>query len=350
MLRSTPLAIMLILGGCTTESVPIVSPPSAQHPASSEDIYQPANTGEEQVMADQSVWLPVQVESPAPAVPNPNNRIGLDDANAAKARGDVAQYISLLQQAADQGNPQAHYDLAKVFTEGTIAVRDLEKANEHLRVAAEFGYPEAVRVIGWQLIRGDTGPADLQAGTDLIERAAQSSVRAQREAGMLFANLYQYHLNDPAKGKIYLAMASDAGDSDASFQLGKLYHDEGNDLEAVPRLSVAAGQGNTRAMKLLRQIDPTATATGMSTPSADNTSGARPDSERLYQQANAIILRSGRTLEQEARAYAMFAVAHDQGHQLAGTELKALSGVKTLMDEQDPGWLDLEKRKILALP
>lgn len=349
MLRFTPLAIMLVICGCATESVPIVTPPSAQHRALAEDSYQHGYATESQVMADQSVWTPVQTEPVVSATASTVTTNGLEAADAAKARGDNTQYMTLLLEEADQGNPQAHYDLAKVFTEGTVSGRDLTKANEHLRAAADSGHPEAVRVIGWQLIRGDTGPADLQAGAELIERAAQSSVRAQREAGMLFANLYQYHLNDPAKGKVYLAMAADAGDSDASFQLGKLYHDDGNDLVAIPYLSVAAGQGNARATSLLQKIDPAASRSNITATNAGDI-GANPDSERLYQQANAIILRSGKNLHQEAEAYAMFSVAHDQGHQLAGTELKALSGVKTLMDETEPGWLDREKLKIRTLP
>jgi hypothetical protein len=199
--------------------------------------------------------------------------------------------------------------------------------------------------MAWQLVKGLNGSADLASGGATMEEAAKSSVRAQREAGMLFANLYQYHLNDVEKGEALLTRAYEAGDEESAYQLGKLLHSEDDDLSAVPALSVAAQKGNEKARQLLTQIDGAGAPQPASAAPSDGAGGV--SAEAIFDRANAIMLRPQRSLEQEAHAYALYSLAQDMGYQLATTELQALRGVKTLMDRRNSAWLETEKSSVI---
>lgn len=351
--RYTALAlVVMISAGCSTEPTQIRPQPSAQHQQSYSEYYQtpdPSPSGETVTFADQSVWTPVD-ENPISSQAVDSSASGdlMSMANQAKDAGDNASYLAYLNSAAAQGNADAHYELAKLYTDGSLIPRDMNAATAHLRSSAGFGNSEALRVMAWQLIRGDNGPKDLGSGAAMMEEAALSSVRAQRELGMLYANLYSFHLNDRAKGVQYLTTAYNNGDAEAAFQLGKLLHADGQDLDAVPALSFAVDHGIDKARQSLAQIDGSSLAVAQASYSGDQVVKAGMDPEALYQRANAIMLSSKRSLEQEAHAYALFSVAQDEGHQLAGLEVKAISGVKILMDKKDPGWLSREKTAILA--
>lgn len=347
MLRYTMLPFLLMLASCTNEPTRIVPPPTAQSQVGYQGSYDHPGHSNVLITSDDSVWVPVRTET-APSVQQAEVDVQMQEAGDALKQGNNDLYVALLQQAAAGGNAQAHYDLAKVYTDGVVVPRDLGAARESIQESARLGNPEAVRVIGWQMIRGDHGPADVAGGAALIEQAASTSVRAQREAGMLFANLYeQYRLNDVEKGKVYLAMGAHASDAESSYQLGKLHHREGDVISAVPLLSAAAQQGNSKAKTLLNQIDP-----ALSPAPANAETSVQPvssaDPEVLYQKANALILRPARSFDDEALAYAMFTLANEQGHRLAGLELGALSGVRTIMDQREPGWLERTKAAVAS--
>lgn len=340
MLRITPLAAALLLvTACSNEPAQLMAPIELPDDQGSSGFYGIPDASSTQLLPDQSVSLPVEYgdERTAPVVDLQEQQ--MQSAQDAKARGDTTSYIAILNQAADQGGAQAHYELARNYTDGKLVPRDLSAATAHLEASAALGNPEAIRVLAWQLIRGDNGVTDLPQGAVMIEIAAQTSPRAQLEAGMLFGNLYQYHLNDNDKAKRYLGMAYEGGDPEAAYQLGRLHNNLGENLDAVQPLSFAAASGNSKARKLLAQIDP---STG-TIQFQDHVETKPIDPENLYLRANAIVLKPNRTLEQEAHAYVLFSLALDQGYQLAAPEVNALSGVKILMDKKDPGWLERGK-------
>jgi len=285
-----------------------------------------------------AVWTPIELQSVLTKDPSQSAYAG------PQSSGDTTSQLAYLDQAAASGVAKAHYDLAKVYTEGQQRPRDLDLAQQHLQTAASLGDPEATRVVGWQMIKGDGVRQNLNGGIAIMAMGVQQSVRAQRELGMLYANLYDdYKANDPEKGELLLAEAYNAGDVQAAAALGKLFIREGRQIEAVAPLTFAANQKDVGAKKLLASLSGQESSIG-----AAHVTASPADGETYYQQANAIMIRSHSDTE-ETKAYAMFSIASDMGYNLANAELAALQGVKAQRDKSlGVGWLEKEKRLILG--
>jgi len=355
--RRATLAIVLsnaLLAGCA----------SAPQQARQQPIFLQQDQAQIQAESEPTEYVAEQVNPPvaeqsitdnaeggwAPIEPSSQDSLGdqsRQNLALALASTDRNTRIEYLEAAASYGNGQAHYELAKVYTEGVDRPRDLKLAQEHLLAAASADDPEATRVIGWQMIKGQGGhEQNVNGGVAVMEMAVTKSVRTQRELGSLYSNLYtDYKLNDPVKGEAYLLEAYNAGDVPAALALGKLYIQQGRQAEAVAPLSFANDKNDRAAGKLLATLD------GAITDAGAPGQGANPDgsdSETYYQQASEIMLRK-HSADDEAKAYALFSLAADKGHNLARAELGAISGVKIVMDKQlGSGWLDAEKQSLLS--
>lgn len=344
--RLAALAIILAnvaLSGCVNQPQPPRQLPlflqQGEGQASEETVYtsQPNPTDPPaQELAptetNDSDWRPILPAGPDPLAEQARQNLAL----AMNSTDRIARF-EYLETAASYGSGQAHYELAKVFTEGVDRPRNLQLAQEHLLAAVSLDDPEASRVVGWQMIKGQGGyEQNLMGGVAVMEMFAEQSIRTQRELGSLYANLYSdYKLNDPAKGEQYLEQAFKSGDTPAALALGKLYIQQGRTAEAVTPLEFASGNNNVAAQKLLKSLGP-----NFGVPEPKN-------SESYYQQASALMLVRHGTND-EAKAYALFSLAGDMGHNLAKVELAALSGVAILMEKQrGSGWLEIEKEAIL---
>jgi TPR repeat protein len=353
--RRAALAIALtsaVLSGCATPPHPpreqplFIQQEQAQVPVETDPVdytdAQPTAPTQEQLASEgaESGWAPV-----ASAVSDPLVDQGRQNLALAMASTDRNARVEYLEAAASFGSGEAHYELAKVYTEGVDRARDLRLAQEHLLAAASADYPEATRVIGWQMIKGQDGNAqNVNGGVAVMEMAATKSVRTQRELGLLYANLYtDFKMNDPVKGEAYLVEAYNAGDVPAALALGKLYIQQGRQAEAVAPLSFANEKNDRAAAKLLASLDG-----AVADAPAQHASPDGSDSETFYQQASEIMLRK-HSADEEAKAYALFSLAADMGHNLARAELGAISGVKIVRDKQlGPGWLDAEKQSLIS--
>lgn len=356
--RRAALAVTLtsaVLAGCSTpphppreqplffkQEQPKALAPAETNPA--DYIVEQPPAPQDQLVNDgaEDGWAPVTAAVANPLVDQAQQNLAL-----AYASTDRNARVEYLEAAASYGNGEAHYELAKVYTEGADRPRDLKLAQEHLLAAAGADNPEATRVIGWQMIKGQGGNAqNVNGGVAVMEVAVTKSVRTQRELGMLYANLYaDFKMNDPAKGEAYLIEAYNAGDVPAALALGKLYIQQGRQAEAVAPLSFANDKNDRAAAKLLASLDGTVADAGAPALRA-NPDGS--DSETYYQQASDIMLRK-HSADDEAKAYAMYSLAADMGHNLARAELGAISGVKIVRDKQfGPGWLDAEKQSLLS--
>lgn len=285
-------------------------------------------------------WAPV-----ATTVANPLDDQAQQNLALAMASTDRNTRVEYLEAAASYGSGEAHYELAKVYTEGVDRTRDLKLAQEHLLASAGADNPEATRVIGWQMIKGQGGNSqNVHGGVAVMEMAVTKSVRTQRELGMLYSNLYaDFKMNDPAKGEAYLVEAFSAGDVPAALALGKLYIQQGRQAEAVAPLSFASDRSDRAAAKLLASLNLAVSDIGAR---AQHVNPDGSDSESYYQQASEIMLRK-HSSDDEAKAYALFSLAADLGHNLARAELSAISGVKIVTDKQfGPDWLEAEKQSL----
>lgn len=326
--RQLPLFLQQGEGQASEETV-YTSQPNQTDPPAQESAPTETNASD---------WLPILPAGPDPLAEQARQNLAL----AMNSTDRIAR-LEYLEAAASLGSGQAHYELAKVFTEGVDRPRNLQLAQEHLLSAASLDDPEATRVIGWQMIKGQGGyEQNLMGGVAVMETFVERSIRTQRELGMLYGNLYsEFKLNDYSKSETYLGKAFKAGDVPAATALGKLYINIGRRNEALEPLLFASNKSDSVATELLATISSSA---GSSRIIESSDSG---NSESYYQQASAIMLGK-HNFEDEAKAYALFSIAADMGHNLAATELLAISGIKHLKDkESGSDWLDAEKTKLL---
>lgn len=346
------LLVNVVLGGCSTHTTPDpvheqplfmqvdgmgTAQPSPQDVDAYQEQYQPAENG-----LSTGGWAPVQVDE------TPQSAAGSEAMARALVATDPSNRLQYLEIAAEHGSGQAHYELAKAYTNGEGRPRDLALAQQHLKAAASLNDPEATRVIGWQMIKGQGGyEQNLNGGVAVMQMGVETSVRTQRELGMLFSNLYSdYKLNDPEIGEAYLVRAFNAGDAPAATALGKLYIQQGRQVEAVAPLAFATERGDPGATKMLDELNGGGVVAQTGEHQLNNDDPSQ--GEAYYQRAIDIMMHK-HGLGDEAKAYALFDLAAGQGHNLARAELAAISGVKQMMDSQrGPGWLDAEKAVLLS--
>ena len=308
--------------------------PAEIDPANS-TVEQPIAPVQEQYTTDGAGggWAPVTATVSDPLVDQAQQNLAL-----AMASTDRNARVEYLDAAASHGSGEAHYELAKVYTEGVDRPRDLKLAQEHLLAAAGADNPEATRVIGWQMIKGQGGNAqNVQGGVAVMEMAATKSVRTQRELGMLYSNLYaDFKMNDPAKGEAYLVQAYNSGDVPAALALGKLYIQQGRQVEAVAPLSFANDKNDRAAAKLLASLDGAVADVGALSQRANPDGPDGSDSETYYQQASEIMLRK-HSADEEAKAYALYSVAADMGLEDPTAGLGAIGAFKDLANFSNQG-------------
>lgn len=261
----------------------------------------------------------------------------LELAKQAEANQEYGSMISYLEIAANQGSGEAYYQLAKHYMKGDVVPENKDLAEVHLEQAHKLGHPEAMRVLAWKALKERS---DITTGQSMMEQAAQNSVRAKREYGMLLANLYEPHLNNAELATRYLSEASQAGDAEAAYQLYKL---NGNLTEF---LELAANAGHpqallARAEKALREGDKSLAAIDY------EKAALTGDSNAIMAHANNLSVGRYGGADAQKQAYAWFAISAESGNEAAKNELRALSGVKTLADREASGSMDhiIESKK-----
>lgn len=267
---------------------------------------------------------------------------------AAKNGGDYVEMIDLLMASAGAGNPLAHYELARLLSEGKVVVRDPQAARVYLERSAALGNSEALRVLAWNTLRGDGVSRDVEKGVSMMRLAAETSTRAKRELGMLYANIYQPNLNDPELASAYLTMAAEAGDADAAYHLGRLKEGAGDAIGAVEwyEKAISGGQAKARAaLQALENGEPGAALVlePRAHPQGGSAVGAESP-EAIYQRAMRL-LSSHHTPDEEADAYALLVLASEAGYTTATQELAIQGGIKHRLDQQNPNWLEQAKRR-----
>ncbi|MGP0171018.1 tetratricopeptide repeat protein [Pseudomonas sp. NCHU5208] len=233
--------------------------------------------------------------------------------------GDVSGEVELLSVAGSRGNPQAFYELARIHLNGEGVSKSPEAAVAYLNQAMGMGHDESTRVLGWLYVMGTGVARDLEYGKLLLAKAAETSVRAQREFGMSLANLRSPHLDDIEQGLELLQRASQAGDAEA----------------AAAYRSVFAGEPKAQDVAPARVV---ATAPVPATPVKER--ALRGDVVAMYDYALAVSLGKAKEPDAQFFAYCWYSVAASRGHKLAAAEARSLSGVRTIADRESPGRTD----------
>lgn len=257
----------------------------------------------------------------------------------AQRSGAYPEMIDLFEQAAAQGSVHAHYELARFYLQGKFAPKNPQLAVDHLQQANALGYGQATRVLAWLYLKGEAVPKNIEYGTQLMESATVGSVRAKREAGLLFSNIYQPHLNDPAKGRMYLEQAYEAGDAEAAYYMHQILAREGYQQAAQQALNFAASQGFSKALAAEPARPQASQAPVDAETRAERIKMAalKGDTDAMYQYANNVLLGRFPSIDKDLEAYAWFSIAAERSEPRAQQELAALDGVRKILDREQPG-------------
>lgn len=261
----------------------------------------------------------------------------LQEARRVGRTGDVAGQLSLLEQSGYMGNPDAFYELAKIYLTGLGVEKAPDAAVGYLNSAMNLGNSEATRVLGWLYVMGNGVGKDVAYGEMLLAKSAETSVRAKREFGMALANQRIPHLNDMERGLEYLKSASEAGDAEAAkaFEAAFTAYPASS---AEPASSTALSAGADAAKRTDEARPRQAIRDG-----GDELEqlGRTGDTSAIYQYALNLSLGRIRTPgDPQFKAYCWYSVAAARGYKPAREEVRSLEGVRTLADKKYPGSMD----------
>ncbi len=234
---------------------------------------------------------PSQTDEESAALPDP----GADLAFGAYQRGYYLTALQLALPRAESGDPAAQTLIATLYDRGLGVPRNVEKAAEWYRFAADAGNRAGQFAYANMLLRGGAVEADKEAGEAYMKQAAEAGhpqaafnlaqiITARRptwagyaealpwyeraaEAGLADANyaLANMHkeakgvaTNDDAKALAYLQKAARGGLDTAQLDLGT-WLANGRATKADPRAAFlwfarAAGQGNVVAQNRLARM------------------------------------------------------------------------------------------------
>ena len=166
----------------------------------------------------------------------------------------IKKAVMLLTKAASQKNPFADYALGKLYSDGVLLAREMDKAFFHLHRSADSGNVYAQYRLGkWYLTEEYKDIS--KAVFYLTKAAAQNSDMAAYQLGKLYLSGEGIPKN-VEQAVFYLELSAHAGNQYAQYLLGKAYL-TGTDVErdkekAYEYLKSAAEQGNVYAAYFLQ--------------------------------------------------------------------------------------------------
>ena len=206
-----------------------------------------------------------------------------EDAVAAYQSGEKVAAFRLLNQASDEGNDEATFQLARMLHNGDGVPRNLTKAVALYEQLAKADNPKGLYSLGLLYVSGDGVPRDIERAATLMGKSAEAGlVYAQRNyANMLLdgegveknltaaaswmskaadqgdavaQRLYGLMLisgngteKDEVAGIQLMAKAATAGDADSQCFIGRYFNRDGPDHDlklAVEYYRLSAEQGN----------------------------------------------------------------------------------------------------------
>lgn len=135
-------------------------------------------------------------------------------------------------------HPEGLHNLATCYFKGNGRPRDLVKARELYREAADQAYAKSACAYGNMLIKGDGGAADVPRGLDLCRQAAEAGdPDAQTDyGGYLLTG--EYMAKDAVSARRYLTLAAGQGHPNAAFLLGQIYWNGDGVEKNVPQAAI----------------------------------------------------------------------------------------------------------------
>ena len=135
----------------------------------------------------------------------------------------VVTALSLAEEAAKKGDPQAHTLIGRLYSEGLGVPQDEATAVRWYARGAELGDVQAVFAMGVMLAEGRGVPKDRIAAGEMFERAARTGhVLANYNLGLLFLT-GDGKPENPYRAAQHIGYAASKGVAAAQYDLGTLY-------------------------------------------------------------------------------------------------------------------------------
>jgi TPR repeat protein len=168
-------------------------------------------------------WIP---DPPSPeAKPEDLLSLAMHRLNGVGVERDLQKGIELLHRAANRGDPDAAYLIARLYEEGVGTPADPTGAVEWLERAAEFGHPEAQYRLGLAYYRGEGRGLNTVAGVRWLKAAAESgNANAQYALGIAY-HLGRGTLRDEVRAVSWLEQAAAQDHVAAQYLVGDAYSD-----------------------------------------------------------------------------------------------------------------------------
>ena len=176
-----------------------------------------------------------------------------EDAQEALGRGDYATAYRLFKPLAQQGIPEAQFNLGLMYALGQGVQQDETEAAKWFRKAAEQGDPFAQSAIGIMYYEGQGVPQDYAEAVKWWRMSEEYDGNSPYTTFLLGSMYYQGAgvPQDYAEAAKWYQKAADHGDSDAQTKLGNMYENgqgvQQDYAEAVKWYRKAADQGDPYA-------------------------------------------------------------------------------------------------------
>ncbi len=171
----------------------------------------------------------------------------------------IRRILPQLQQAAEQGNPEAQYHLAMLYGEGEGVALDYVKAGYWCHKASEQNHVKAMRTLAWLYANGyGFEQSDEKAGSFYQRLAELGDSRDQYFLGMLYSTGRYNMPIDIGQTLYWYQQSAHQGHVQAQYALAKLAL-EGKGVEqdnevAFQWLSLASSQGHKKATEELKTL------------------------------------------------------------------------------------------------
>jgi TPR repeat protein len=172
---------------------------------------------------------------------------GEEAAYEAYDQGKYLTALDLAVKAAQQGDPQAHTLVGRIFAEGAGTARDVALAGKWYARGAELGDAQAMFAYGLLLAEGQGVAKDRGAAAQMFEAAA---VRRHPLANYNLALLFlagDGKPENPYRGFMHMRFAAESGVVEAQYDLATLYSTgtgvDPNAFEAAKWYGKAAAAG-----------------------------------------------------------------------------------------------------------
>lgn len=226
------------------------------------------------------------------------------------------------------------YEMGRQFMEGDGVPKSQELAEHYLTLSAEMGNVEAQRVLAILALRKN--PDDETARLSLAH-AAEVSIRAKAQYGMMLSNLAVPHLSNHKLGLIYLEDAYFHGSDEAAYAL--YIANKGDSAKAMSYLKAAAKRGNKHAIKAMANQN---AYTGNASDSLKwiDAAIASGDTQAMHDYANGLMISrykprlTGYSMNREYEAYYWYSAAMNLGNAESAKEVQNLEGIKRLMERE----------------